>query len=294
MAGHPAVGAGKVLTPQAESRGPPDPAAPGPPMMIPFPAPNPYTVLGTRRWAEWLLGALHPGGERLTRLLVERAGIAPGARVLGVGCGNGAVASVLGDRVRLVGIDPARHGLRHAAASRRGVFLQATGGRLPFRDGTVDAVLAEAALPLAGGFRTAFGEARRALRPGGVVAFTDFVRETDAPWEGAEWAHMALVERAPSEAALRRLVAAAGFRLSSFSDESWSLTDLEESVQARLNVLGLVSVLASAQPRSEWASLDRFIQQARRERDEGLLRYVLVVAHKADGGRAGASLRPAP
>src|SRR5215207_5815517 len=44
----------------------------------------------------WLLDdQLHPGGERLTLRLARLAGVAPGARVVDVACGNGATALLL-------------------------------------------------------------------------------------------------------------------------------------------------------------------------------------------------------
>jgi ubiquinone/menaquinone biosynthesis C-methylase UbiE len=108
-----------------------------------------------------------------------RLGLPPGARVLDIGCGTGALASVLADRGFTVNaIDPSA-GMRAVAARRlRGTGVALSGGDalqgLPFPAGAFDLVTASHVIH---GFpadkRAAFfREARRVSR--GLVLFHDF------------------------------------------------------------------------------------------------------------------------
>src|ERR1700686_5188945 len=81
--------------------------------------------------------------------LIEAAGIGPGNRVLDVGCGPGNLAAASAKRgASVVGTDlsqamVALAQLRHPKLE----FLQADAERLPFTDGTFDAVVANLLIP---------------------------------------------------------------------------------------------------------------------------------------------------
>jgi ubiquinone/menaquinone biosynthesis C-methylase UbiE len=108
-----------------------------------------------------------------------RLGLGPGAHVLDIGCGTGALASVLAERGYAVSaVDPSP-GMRAVAARRlRGTEIDLSGGdalqELPFPDGTFDLVVSSHVIH---GFpadkRAAFfREALRVSR--GLVLFHDF------------------------------------------------------------------------------------------------------------------------
>jgi ubiquinone/menaquinone biosynthesis C-methylase UbiE len=138
---------------------------------------------------DWLLPLYDPfhrllGAERLHRRLLEQAALAPGARVLEIGCGTGNLCLLAGrlhPQVALTGIDPDPKALDRARrkAARWGVrvqFQQAFAERLPFADASFDIVLSAMMLHhLSRDTKVpALREARRVLEPGGALHLVDF------------------------------------------------------------------------------------------------------------------------
>jgi len=112
---------------------------------------------------------------RLERV-VRTAGIAPGAAVLDVGCGTGAlvphVLRAIGPAGRVVALDVSWEMLRLAQEKgfpARVALAQADAQRQGFRDACFDAVFCNAALPHFPRRETAIREMVRVLRPGGVL-----------------------------------------------------------------------------------------------------------------------------
>ncbi len=110
----------------------------------------------------------------LSPQLADLAGVAAGQRVLDVGCGPGALTSVLVARVgaeQVSAVDPSEPFVEAARSRHPGVDVRrATAEALPFPDATFDAALAQLVVhfmtdPLAG-----LHEMARVTRPGGVVA----------------------------------------------------------------------------------------------------------------------------
>jgi ubiquinone/menaquinone biosynthesis C-methylase UbiE len=166
----------------------------------------------------------------------ERIGLAPGMRILDVGCGDGRhlamTRRVAG--VTAVGVDLDAHDVGRAAERLRtldalppaqggsvrgaGPWLTLRGDiqRLPFPDGAFDCVIASEVLEHLPDDRGALAELTRVLRPGGILAVS-------VPRTGPEalcWAlsrqyrntpggHVRIYRRRP----LRRMVARAGFRV---------------------------------------------------------------------------------
>jgi len=112
-------------------------------------------------------GILHRrNAEHAALLLASR----PGQRVLDLATGTGlALRACAGDRV---GVDISAGMLRVAAARSAGRYVRADVTRLPFRDGTFDALLCVAAVPYLPDFARALTEWRRVARPGAVLVFT--------------------------------------------------------------------------------------------------------------------------
>jgi ubiquinone/menaquinone biosynthesis C-methylase UbiE len=147
---------------------------------------------------------------------------------LGVGPGAGAVEMARADPGRRhVGLDISAPMLRRARerACASGVTLplvRADALRLPLRDAAFDGVTGHSVLYLLPDPRAALAELRRALRPGGRVAFLE-PRAAGADLGGAMrrgvhhalamamWRGMSGLHRRFDEASLAALLAAAGF-----------------------------------------------------------------------------------
>lgn len=105
-------------------------------------------------------------------------------RVLEIGAGSGANLPHYGDRITtltLVEPDEARTDRMHARSPRPSdVELAVTGAeRLPFPDGTFDAVVCTLVLCSVDDLDATLAEVRRVLRPGGTLRFAEHVRSDD-------------------------------------------------------------------------------------------------------------------
>lgn len=117
---------------------------------------------------------LRPGGFALTDRAAALAGLAPGARVLDVGCGTGATVRRLRSRfgVFAVGADNSADQLAEARAQSLPV-LCAEGGNLGVASGVMDMLFCECMLSLLDAPDRALDEFYRVLRPGGYLAVAD-------------------------------------------------------------------------------------------------------------------------
>src|SRR3954467_11879896 len=152
------------------------------------------------------------------------AGVAPGMRVVDVGCGPGALTAELARLVgadRVAAADPAE---QFAATCRERVpgadVRTAPAEALPFGDGAFDAALAQLVLPFLTDAAAAAAEMRRVVRPGGLVAACSWARDgmelLNLIWDAArERLHTQRSEAGMpfrSEEELRALFEAAGLR----------------------------------------------------------------------------------
>jgi SAM-dependent methyltransferase len=170
-------------------------------------------------------------GPALAAALIDLAGVAPGMRVLDVGCGPGALTIALADRVgdpaRVAAVDPSEG---FAAACRSRVpgadVREAAAEALPFPDASIDASLSQLVVNFMGDAEAGVREMARVTRPGGVVAacvwdyaggmtllraFWDAAREVD-PDGAAAAADEGAVMRWCAEGELAELWRAAGLR----------------------------------------------------------------------------------
>jgi SAM-dependent methyltransferase len=115
---------------------------------------------------------------RYSRLLAvpfaDAAGVAPGQRVLDVGCGPGALTTELVRRLgaaNVAAVDPAPQFVEAVRERLPGVDAQiGRAEKLPYPDGSFDAALAQLVLHFVSDGDATAREMRRVVRPGGVVA----------------------------------------------------------------------------------------------------------------------------
>jgi sarcosine/dimethylglycine N-methyltransferase len=183
---------------------------------------------GVRPEELWAHDQDHFGGLAANDTLAARARMAPGARVADFCAGLGGparyFAHVFGADVTGVELTPAR--VAGAAELTRLVGLQDRVRVLhgdvtaaPLADGSVDAVISQEALLHVPDKGRALAEAFRVLRPGGRVAFTDWIVHAPlaAPDAALLWEGMA-AQTLQSPSGYRGLLERAGFRAIELED----------------------------------------------------------------------------
>jgi len=126
--------------------------------------------------------------------IIERSGIKPGMRVIDLGCGSGAFALFIarvvggGGKVYAVDIQPAMLQQLEGKLAKtenqdiRNIELkQASAYELPFEDGSLDLVYMVTVLQEIPDRGRALREIRRVLKPGGILAVTEFLPDPDYP-----------------------------------------------------------------------------------------------------------------
>lgn len=143
------------------------------------------TMIGPDAYKSWRATSLGAVTEALEqRLILDLLGTLEGARMLDVGCGDGALvcaAASRGAAVTGVDSDPAMLAAARARAERAGVKATFTGGRveqLAFAAASFDVVASVTVLCFVADAAAAVREMVRVLRPGGCLVLGELGRWT--------------------------------------------------------------------------------------------------------------------
>jgi len=219
--------------------------------------------------------AIRPGGVDLTARAVEFCSFPAGARLLDVGCGEGATVGFLRDSYRLdsFGVDFSSL-LLADGKSRNGSLplARATAEQLPFADCSLDGVLCECVFSLLPEPEKALREFNRVLSLGGSLIMSDIYLRV--PGEGLSVQGGAVdgcLMGAMSVSFLKTMLAESGFSLILWEDHSHLLRELA----ARL-------ILADGSLEGFWATLNSAACPVggRTDKFGGRPGYYLLVARK--------------
>jgi ubiquinone/menaquinone biosynthesis C-methylase UbiE len=140
----------------------------------------------------WFLDSSLRKALQSPRRVIERSGIREGMTALDLGCGSGAFvtgfARAVGEHGRVYALDMQEEMLhqlqrklsRPEHADIKNIrLIAAKAYELPFRDASIDACFAVTALQEIPDGKRALGEIRRILKPGGLLAVTEFLVDPD-------------------------------------------------------------------------------------------------------------------
>lgn len=238
-----------------------------------------------------LLGdSFHPGGEELTRELLELARVQPGAALLDVGGGVGTSAELaareFGCRVTVVdraaaNLDRARERIERGGLGHAVTIRQADVHALPFADDSFDVILCECVFSTFTDKPAAAAEMHRVLRRSGRLALSDVTLETAAlpPELETLLARVACLADAPSQRDLVDLLEQAGFAVAETRDSSWALTEMAARIRRRLAGLKVAGKLGAID--TGGYDIDegrRLADRALQLIEDGDVGYVAVVA----------------
>ncbi len=190
----------------------------------------------------------HIRGREATVQLVRRASLAPGSRVLDVGCGLGGSARYLAaeHRCRVTGIDltgeyvDAARALAELVGLREMVeFRQASALAMPFDARAFDVVWTEHVQMNIADKRTFYREIARVLVPRGRLLFHDVFQGEGGPVHyPVPWAEEASISFLATPDAVREILEGLGFSILDWEDTTQRSLDWFASVLDRLNVSG--------------------------------------------------------
>ena len=173
---------------------------------------------------------LRPGGFSLTDLGVKSCDFHPGARVLDVGCGNGATVERLVTLYQLqaIGVDPSEGLLELGNKKNPGLkLIQGLGEDLPFPVNHMDGVFAECTLSVMEDLDQVLKEIFRVLKPGGWLVINDvYARNSEGLKPLQELNLDSCIRRALPKEQLINKLAGHGFKIINWNDHTNLLTQL--------------------------------------------------------------------
>lgn len=201
----------------------------------------------------------------------DAAGVRPGMTALDLGCGPGALTTVLVERLGAASVsacDPSRPFVTECAARHPGITVRI--GRaeaIPFDDDAFDCLLAQLILHFVGDTEAAAGEMLRVLRPGGTAGACvwESMQMLDHFWTAAMSVDPTAAASAVRELKLNQegdlgaLFAAAGFTdvTETTVDVSSTYVDFDQlwgGFMAGIGPAGAYCLSLSAQTRAEMRS----------------------------------------
>ena len=241
-----------------------------------------------------LLGeALHPGGLKLTRRLVDLMEVQHGSAVLDVGCARGASASAMARtfQCRIVGIDMSSRSV--AAATRRvrdrktshlAGFVRGDAERIPIAPESFDNAICECAMSLLPDKAQCVAEIAKALKPGGRLGVSDVAVQN---WRLPETLQGSLgqllcVSYAPSVEEYRDLLNSNGLSLVHEEETPESIIALLNDVQRKLSPLKLVQRFSPVAKGLGVMLLDTIaaVAELKAMVNKGVVSYRLFIAEK--------------
>lgn len=207
--------------------------------------------------ARLILGdSLHPGGLRTTNRLGRAMGLQPGWRVLDLACGMGTSATaisrvfrchVTGLELGAVAAENSRQRALQQPVPASVAFVRGDAEIPPFRCGVFDAIIIECATSLFVDKAAAIEEARRLLRPGGVIGLSDVTVERGSlppELDSAIGMMLCLTDALPA-GGYQALLENAGFTVVERADLSVEVLSLLGELRGKLNFRHM---LGSAEP----------------------------------------------
>jgi ubiquinone/menaquinone biosynthesis C-methylase UbiE len=239
-------------------------------------------------WATLLLGdSYHPGRLQLTERLGTMLDLQPGHIVLDVASGLGTSAIYLAQRFgcQVVGVDfsgqivdRANANAAEAGISQLVQFKQGDAERLPFEDGSFDALICECAFCTFPSKPQAASQFARVLRPGGRIGLSDLTRSAPLPPElDTLLAWVACIADAQPMEEYTSILSQAGFSMGPPELHDEALAELINEVRGKLLVAELMVNLKKLEV-PDWIDFDqvgRLAQITAETVNQGKLGYAL-------------------
>jgi len=198
----------------------------------------------------------HVGGRPATRALAEQIDLAAGARVLDLGCGIGGPARCFaaerGWRVEGIDLTAEYVDVARALSQRVGMadkvsFRQASATALPFADASFDgATLLHVGMNIADK-PAVFIEVRRVLKPGGVFAIYDAMRQSDGAFAyPVPWSSDPATNHIATPEAYKEALRAAGFEVvKERNRREAALQSMQRRIEQTAQPIGLPVVMGA-------------------------------------------------